>query len=220
MTRLGKPLVFALWLSMAAHAQDLAPPPLLTVEQDEPEPPPPLPSEQPPSPAVLQPPTIANPPLEPPQEVTMEEPPGRGLRIGMGLVFGAAAGAAGGLAGGLLGGGALPDSSLQPLGATWTGAAIGFGLLAPLGVVVSGWLFDGDGSFLATLLGDAVGAAVGAAAVWLGGTSGTPLLFTLPLLGSVLGYEVTSPSAKSMVKVSASVTPLRDGALLGLAGAF
>jgi hypothetical protein len=179
------------------------------------------PTAEPTAEGVLTPPTIANLPLDQvPPEKPAEEPPGRGLRIGMGFLFGAGVGAAGALAGGLIGGATLPDQSLQPLGAAWTGAAIGFGLLAPVGVMISGWLFDGDGSFWATLLGDVLGAAIGAGAVVFGGTAGTPLLFALPLAGSVVGYEVTSPSAKSLVKVSASLTPVNGGALVGLAGCF
>jgi hypothetical protein len=86
---------------------------------------------------------------------------------------------------------------------------------------LSGWLFDGDGSVWATLFGDLLGAAVGAAAVLFGGPDGTPLLFALPLAGSVLGYEATSPAAKSQVRVSATFSPTRfGGGVVGLAAWF
>lgn len=235
MTRLGKPLLVGLWVSLSAHAQQAqeadqeaaqeaaqVAPPLVTVEDaDAPHEAVPVPP-QPPSAegGVLQPRAIANPPIEAPQATTREEPPGRALRVAMGVLFGAVAGASGAIAGTVIGATALPDAALQPLGAAGTGSAIGFALLAPLGVLLSGWLFDVDGSVWATLLGDLVGAGAGALAVWLGGSAGAPLLYGLPLAGSVLGYEVTSPAAKSLVKVSASVMPLRDGALLGVAGAF
>jgi hypothetical protein len=234
MKRFAKCLVLVLCVTRAALAQDaedVDAPPLVTVEQGTEEAPPPPPNPQdlaappvdPNATGVLQPPAIANVPLDQVPEATKptEEPPGRGLRIAMGFLFGAGIGAAGGLAGGLIGSATLPDQSLQPLGAAWTGAAIGFGIFAPVGVLLSGWLFDGDGSVWATLLGDLIGAAIGAGAVVFGGTAGTPLLFALPLGGSVVGYEVTSPAAKSMVvKVSASLTPVNGGALFGFAGSF
>lgn len=174
---------------------------------------------------VIQPPAVANLPYDQvaaaEAKAKTEEPPGRPLRIITGLLFGAGVGALGGLAGGFAGAATLPDQALQPIGATWTGAAIGFGIAAPLGVLLSGWLFDGDGSGLATFVGDLLGAGIGAAAVLFGGQDGTPLLFALPLVGSVVGYEVTSPSSRSAVQVSATFSPTRDGGgVVGLAGRF
>ncbi|MEW5738410.1 MAG: hypothetical protein AB1938_05760 [Myxococcota bacterium] len=222
MRRLGKLLllttgVASLALAQAPEVDEFGPPPLVAVEDAAPETDAPV--AQPVPQEVLQPQAIANPPLEEVAAKVREEPPGRGLRIGMGLLFGAGVGAAGGVLGGLLGGATLPDASLQPLGAAWTGAAIGFGLTAPLGVLLSGWLFDGDGSVWATFFGDLLGAGIAAGAVLFGGTAGAPLLFALPLGGSVVGYEVTSPAAKSLV-VAASLTSLPGGALLGVAGGF
>lgn len=174
---------------------------------------------------VIQPPAVANLPYDQvaaaEAKAKTEEPPGRPLRIITGLLFGAGVGALGGLAGGFAGAATLPDQALQPIGAGWTGAAIGFGLAAPLGVLLSGWLFDGDGSGLATFVGDLLGGGIGVAAVLFGGQDGTPLLFALPLVGSVVGYEVTSPSSRSAVQVSATFAPTRDGGgIVGLSGRF
>ncbi|MEW6432773.1 MAG: hypothetical protein AB1730_14810 [Myxococcota bacterium] len=225
MTRLTKCLLVTMWLARVALAQDASdfpPPPMVTLEESEQ---PALPPGQPDAQGLVQPPAVANAPYE--QVVAeearakTEEPPGRGLRIAMGLLFGGALGAAGGVAGGFAGQATLPDSALQPVGATWAGAGIGFSIAAPIGVLLSGWLFDGDGSGWATLLGDLVGAGIGAAAVLFGGPEGTPLLFALPLAGSVVGYEVTSPAAKSQVLVSATFAPSRDGGVtVGLSGRF
>lgn len=235
MTRTGKFLLLTMWVGRAALAQDASdfdPPPMVTVEESEPPATPPQPAQPafPPqgradAQGVIQPPAIANLPYDQvavaEAKAKAEEPPGRPLRILTGLLFGAGAGALGGLAGGFAGAATLPDQALQPIGASWTGAAIGFGLAAPLGVLLSGWLFDGDGSGLATFVGDLLGGGIGVAAIVFGGQDGTPLLFALPLVGSVVGYEVTSPSSRSAVQVSATFAPMRDGGgLVGLSGRF
>lgn len=232
-------LLLAMGAATSAVAQADAPfdaPPLITVEEAAPTttpdeataPPegettqaPPGPRGVPDASGVIQPPAIANAPLsKTPTAAAGDEPPGRPLRILTGLLFGAGAGALGAVAGGFAGRATLPDTSLQPVGATWAGAAIGFAVAAPVGVLLSGRLFDGDGSALATLVGNFVGLGLGVGATLAGGQDGTPLLFALPLVGAVLGYEVTSPAARSLVKVSASVTPSREGALVGLAGVW
>ncbi len=222
MTRFSAALLLIACTSSAALAQDdapPAPPPLVSLE-DTAQPTP----AQPSTPGPLAPPAIANRPYDEvvaAEAARQEEPPGRPLRILTGLLFGAGVGAAGAVVGGLAGSAALPDQPLQPVGAAWTGAAIGFGLTAPLGVLLSGWLFDGDGSGWATLIGDVLGASVGVAAVLLGGQDGKPLLFALPLVGAIVGYEITSPSARSLVRVSATFAPTRDGGgVVGLSGRF
>jgi hypothetical protein len=146
------------------------------------------------------------------------EAPGRALRVGMSLLIGAGAGAALAVAGGLLGGATIDGPSVAPLSPTWLGAGAGFALGAPLGVLLAGWLFDGDGAWWATVLGDLVGVAAGAAALLLGGPEGVPLIFALPLGGSVLGYEFSSNSSRSQVIPVLSLGP--RGGTFGLAGAF
>jgi hypothetical protein len=146
------------------------------------------------------------------------EEPGRPFRIGMSLLFGAASGAALGLAGGAVGAAAIPADSVRPLSHTWLGAGLGFAIGAPLGVLLSGWLFDGDGAWWAAVLGDLAGLAAGAAATLLGGPQGTPLMFALPLGGSVLGYEFSSHASRTAVVPVVSLGP--GGGSLGLAGGF
>jgi hypothetical protein len=163
-------------------------PPLVSPEADAPgaeQEGPPLPLQRPP----------ANPPR---LEVLEPEPPGRGLRIGMSLLIGAGAGAALAVAGGFIGAASPAHPKLQPLGNTWAGASVGFAVGAPAGVLLAGLLFKGNGAWWATLVADVLGFGLGALAVALGGTAGTPLLFALPLGGSVLGYELTSLSSTDL----------------------
>ncbi len=164
-------------------------------------------------------PKISNAPLEPETaeqiEAVKAEPPGRMKRVGLSLAFGAASGAAVGLVGGLIGL-AVGPGQLQPMGNGWSLAALGFCLGAPVGVLIAGWLFDGNGAWWATLLGDAAGALIGLAAVGFGGPEGGAALFTLPLVGSVLAYEMTSD-----VTVAPTVSLLRGGGgTVGLVGRF
>lgn len=247
MSPLRLSMVVLLLLASAARAQqadapqaDPSPPPLVPAEP-EPELPAPPPTPQPEP--QLQPPTIANPvmdpadlgpqpqPLQPPQaqppryaqpqqpSVSQQAAPGRPLRIGMGLLFGLGAGAVTGLAGLGVGAMALPRDFLSPIGGPAAGAVLGFAVGAPIGVLVSGLIFDGDGSIWATLLGDVLGLAVGATATLIGGLEGIPLCFALPLAGSVLGYEGTSHDSRAAVVPTVSFAPGRGGSL-GLAGSF
>jgi hypothetical protein len=126
--------------------------------------------------------------------VALEEPreePGRGLRVGLSLLGGAVAGTALAVAGGLVGAASAPNPKLQPLGNAWGGASVGFAVGAPVGVLVAAWLLKGHGAWWAVVLADVLGFGLGALSVALGGTAGTPLLFALPLGGSVLADEVS-----------------------------
>ncbi len=202
----------AFWLTAlmagSAHAQlgEPTPPPLVPGEAG--------PEVPPPEEAVLVPTTVANPPLPP------EPTPGSRLpRIAMGLLLGAGAGTIGGVAGGFIGGAALTPDALQPLGRAWAGAAAGFALLMPVGVLLAGHFFDGDGKWWATVLGDVAGLAVGALAVFLGGAETTPLLFALPLAGSVVGYEATS-NASARVPMAITFGTQRGTSMVSVLGRF
>jgi hypothetical protein len=208
--------------------QDMSPPPLPPVD------PAPMPTVAAPQPVdtptapppettpdgLLKPRAIANAPLGPQGPPMVEdEPPGRGVRIATGLLFGAGLGAAGALIGGLIGSAANHPEFASPFGSTWVGAAAGFAVGAPIGVMLSGQLFDGDGSLWATLLGEALGAGV-SVLIGLsgGGQESIPLFALLPLAGAVLGYELTSPSSRTQVMPQVSVGP--RGTSVGLAGTF
>jgi hypothetical protein len=144
--------------------------------------------------------------------------PGRPLRIAMAVLFGAASGAALAVAGGFIGRATIRSASVQPLGSTWTGAGAGFAVGAPVGVLLAGWLFDGDGAWWASVLGELAGVAAGAGAVLFGGVEGVPLLFALPLAGSVLGYEFSSHGSRTQVAPTLSLGP--GGGSLGVRGRF
>lgn len=163
---------------------------------------------------------IANRPLEPvpAADTSLEEPPGRFKRIAWSLGFGAVSGAALAVVGGVLGA-SVRGPQLQPTGNGWAGAGLGFIVGAPIGVLLAGAIFDGSGAWWATLLGDLAGGLVGLAAVGFGGAEGTPVLFSLPLVGSVLGYELTSVANRTVVTPTVSL--LRGGGgSVGFVGVF
>ncbi len=163
---------------------------------------------------------IANRPLEPvpATAASQEEPPGRFKRIAWSLGFGAVSGAAIAVVGGVLGA-SVRGPQLQPMGNGWTGAALGFIVGAPIGVLIAGAIFDGNGAWWATVLGDLAGALVGLAAVGFGGAEGTPVLFSLPLVGSVLGYELTSVANRTVVTPTVSLLK-GGGGSVGFVGVF
>lgn len=149
-----------------------------------------------------------------------DEGPGRAARVGMSLLLGSGAGALAAVAGGFVGVAGIRDDAVRPVGNLWIGASIGFALGLPLGVMLAGWLFDGDGAWWATILGDLAGLAAGAAAALLGGSEGVPLLFAFPLAGAVLGYETSSSPSRSRPSVTPVARLGPGGGSLGLAGRF
>jgi hypothetical protein len=176
----------------------------------------------PPPPAVTTPQVgrIANAPLDPVPDAAAQqaEPPGRAKRIGWSFGFGVVSGAAVAAVGGLIGAN-VHGAQAQPIGNGWWGAALGFMVGAPIGVLVAGLLFDGTGAWWATLVGDVAGAAIALAAIGFGGPEGTVAAFTLPLIGSVIGYEVTSVANRTVVTPTVSV--LRGGGgSVGVMGQF
>ncbi|MCA3016509.1 MAG: hypothetical protein INH41_29350 [Myxococcaceae bacterium] len=223
--------VLSILLAASALAQEFSPPPLV---QAEPEPGPPA--------QVLQPPSISNPPLEPgvvptaapaPGAVAAPQarpPPGtvqaaevpsnnpRLLRAGVSLLLGAAVGTATAVAGGFIGGEYLRPG-VTPVGNIMTGGAIGFALGVPVGVLISGALLRGNAPWYAAIVGDLVGAALGAVAVAFGGPEALPAAFSLPLFGAVIGSEVASDD-EARVTPTAVILPNGRGGALGLSGRF
>lgn len=165
---------------------------------------------------VLKPAAIANPPLDVNPETATKATPSRLPRIGAELLLGATAGALGGIGAGLLGHALWNDQFAPPLGGTWFGASVGFAVLAPIGVWLVGKWLDGNGSWWTTLVGDLVGAAVGAASVIFGGPEATPVLFALPLAGSLIGYEMTSEASAAKAQAPAPKVSLGVGARNGV----
>ena len=142
----------------------------------------------------------------------------RFVRIGMSALLGAGIGTATAIVGGFVGGEYLRPG-ITSIGNIWTGGAIGFAIGAPIGVLVSGLLFRGDAPWYAPLLGDLLGAAVGAAAVAFGGPDALSATFALPLLGSIIGYEIGSVDDVT-VAPTVTVLPSGGGAIVGAQGRF
>jgi len=142
----------------------------------------------------------------------------RFVRIGMSALLGAGIGTATAIIGGFVGGEYLRPG-ITSIGNIWTGGAIGFAIGAPIGVLVSGLLFRGDAPWYAPILGDLLGAAVGAAAVAFGGPDALSATFALPLLGSIIGYEIGSVDDVT-VAPTVTVLPSGGGAIVGAQGRF
>jgi len=157
----------------------------------------------------------------------------RALRISAELALGAAGMFGGGLAGLAIGAAACDtnasDTEWFPcLGPMVVGGGIGAMTGTPLAIWLGGTALDGNGGVGWTLLGSTAGflawAAVAAAAE---GEAGAWVGLALPLIGSVLGFELTSDAsasaaetARTRTHVSASLAPRRGGATLSLSGDF
>jgi hypothetical protein len=162
----------------------------------------------------------AMPPREDPDLIRVE-------RVPLEILGGAAAGLLAGAAGALVlcsGGGCSGDENF--------GAIAYFLLTAPLGISAGtslvGYLLDGNGSYLASTGGVALGclldvALVSAAHHDLGMAIDVGMI-ALPILGGVLGYELTSDAHRSAVKkleLAPMVAPGAHGAVgLALSGQF
>jgi hypothetical protein len=159
---------------------------------------------------------------QPPGTVQNATPPSsnpRLVRIAMSLLIGAGVGTVTGIAGGFIGGEYLRPG-ITPIGNIWTGGAIGFAIGAPVGVLISGALFRGNAPWYAPIVGDLLGAAIGAVAIAFGGPEALSASFALPLLGSVIGYEMGSADDGATVTPTATLLPNGRGAMVGLAGRF
>jgi hypothetical protein len=160
-------------------------------------------------------------PQQAPGTVQTQAPPTsnpRLMRIGMSLLLGAGVGTLTGIAGGFIGGEYLRPG-ITPIGNIWTGGAIGFAIGAPVGVLISGALFKGNAPWYAAIVGDLIGAAIGAAAIAFGGPEALSAAFALPLLGSVIGAEVASAD-DATVTPTATILPNGRGGVVGVSGRF
>lgn len=148
-------------------------------------------------------------------------PNARLMRIGMATLIGGGIATATAIAGGFIGGEYLRPG-ITSIGNVWTGGAIGFALGAPIGVLIAGMAFQGDAPWYAPILGDLVGAGVAVIALAFGGPSMLATPFTLPLAGSIVGYEIASSDDASQPTVApvVSLSPDRQGGMIGVQGRF
>ncbi len=138
----------------------------------------------------------------------------------------AALGAVGAVGAGLLGLLSAIPSDIDEGGSTTgplVGAAVGVTLGATLGIGVGGHVLDGDGSWLATLAGSALGAAIAfpvGYAIWDefegAGTTSTVAGGVLILGGGIVGYHLTSSEFIPAI----SVAPTDGGAHMGMTVTF
>ncbi len=209
-----------------AQSADLAPPPLVEAPAAEEAPEAPVPDEALPSSAV-------------PEAVWRPDPPGRVMgRVLLESMVGTLGGIGGGLAGALgsLGAGGLSVGCVDICNGEPVvgGALVGWSLGTAVGVYGAGTYLDGRGRFLPTL---GVGLLTGGAAAGLymaevfDDDSILPLFFGLPLVASIITYEVTSartaPPPRSLAasrNTGAWWTPTVQvsprGGALGLTGRF
>lgn len=148
---------------------------------------------------LLDPGEIANPPLEPAGqgEVAPLAQSPRGRRVLFSALFGALAGAGGALVGGLFGDAVAPGAQRVQDG-RWLGAAVGWSLGVPFGVLASGAAFGGSGGVLPLFLGELLGAGLGVGALALAnGLEALPILAVATLVGAIVGFEVSSAPERS-----------------------
>jgi hypothetical protein len=111
------------------------------------------------------------------------------------------------------------NGSLIGLG---TGAVLGGVLTIAPGVWLAGHVLGGNGGFGWTLLGDALGASVGVTAAVLAPSVPTAVLAAAaPLVGAILGYELSShPGPPARPQRSARMAPAIYPTGTGVAGVF
>ncbi len=160
-------------------------------------------------------------------------------RVGAEVLLGGLAGAGGLLAGGVVGAVIAElatcgvDECMNGLGYVGAAMVTGIALMAPLGVYAGGQLVDGEGQFLPTLGGSLLGGGVTAVTLAAMNNPITPagvlVLVLSPLVGSIIGYEVShffvsrerrSVAARGVqILPTAGVTSSGTG-VLGLVGRF
>jgi len=126
-------------------------------------------------------------------------------------------------------GGAYIGLSIDVLAGHEAGAGLSLGaaLGAMLGVAPAVWLggraMGGDGALGWTLLGGAAGTGVAAAILAIKNSTGTLVIAALmPVIGSVVAYELSSHdrSAAEPVVTTVTVMPTFGPTSVGLAGTF
>jgi hypothetical protein len=209
----------------------------LTETIDAPEDPPPAPVEEAPAPeaAPLGRPTPVDP--GPPIKAPVSQP----MRGFLSALAGTASGFIGATAGGFIGvmvalAASDGDGDLSELGYIFFGITGGYLIGVPLGVVLTGYLLDGNGSILLSVLATYAGLVLGGLVLFPvlenGGENAALLLFGLTTFvgagSGALVYELTSdPSRRAAdelkgVTVSPGVAPTADGrgVVFGLGGTF
>lgn len=184
----------------------LPPPPLLPAPED---------SEAPPPEGELF-----------PHEYESTQPPGEPFSVGRGVlefVGGGLAGAGVGLLGLLVGAAVFAptcdsDSCIIPIFLTgMVGAAFG----TPIGVYGAAKLLGGQGRYWPSFLGTVLGAGVGAlaAAVAQNETATAVSLATGPIIGAIVGYELSHAYVQRRVVPTLGLS-LTGGVVAGLSGRF
>ncbi|MFY0572065.1 hypothetical protein ACN28E_50685 [Archangium lansingense] len=198
--------------------------------------------EQPPLAASEQPGTQEHAPLRLSEEPWAQADDASRLSPGWRLVTEAGVGVLLGLGGGYAGivtSQAMCDADLlgfqggfMPcLGPNLIGVLLGVGIGIPLGVWSSGQLMGGDGNLMGALAGSLLGLLPGIlVAMFVPHTLGLPLAFSFPLMGAMVGYELTrperapGPQAPAMASAPRRLQPVlafsSRGALVGLGGSF
>lgn len=214
------PLLAQAQAPVAASSTEVPPPPLV-----------PAPTGESVSPSPFNP--------DPPARL-LPPPESAGDRVGRMLLetLGGGLGGVMGLGAGFFIGGNIATESSCGLdcteGALLTLSVVGVGMTlgASAGVFGAGSLMDGQGRFLHTLGGAALaeGAALGLVALGLDSTPATLSILLAPLVGALVGYEVShvlsrsdmeqSASAHSGVSLMPVVGATPGGGMLGLHGRF
>ncbi|MBL8955972.1 MAG: hypothetical protein JNK82_34675 [Myxococcaceae bacterium] len=102
------------------------------------------------------------------------------------------------------------------------GAAVGAILTAPAAVWLGGRMMGGDGSFGWTVLGGAAGTAVAAGIIGIKNTTvAWAFAAAMPVLGAVLGYELSSHRHRSEAPAPAvGIAPALGPTSIGVVGVF
>ncbi len=173
----------------------------------------------------------ADAPTLPPTAVAQLPPPSqmptaRAERVAIELLVAGAAGVGVGAVGGYFGCLASQSPNGQTC-STATIAAVGlttYGLTIAAVVPLAGNALGGEGLLWASWLGEAVGLGAG-----LGLAQGNPrnaMLFSAPLMlvGAITGYELSAsggpPRTTTQVVQAVALQPVREGAVLAVAGHF
>jgi hypothetical protein len=161
-----------------------------------------------------------------PREFETEQPPGENFTVGRGaleLLGGAVVGSGVAVVAMLLTSiaidpGCSSESCILTLFIVGPTAAL---FAIPLGVYGVGRLMNGQGGYGATLLGTVVGTGLGitAAVALKEGTAAVVAVIAGPLLGAVVGYELSHAYSQRGVSPTIGLSPT-GGVVVGLSGRF